>query len=631
MANHPSSSTPCDFDLDLDPKPSPSPSPSFRSPAPNFQQSPWYQLDLSYRSHGGRGHVDLPPLGSSTFNTNANANTSASQAPADESLDSDIIDSSLNMDLARWNEGHEVYDTTDWFKYIDLPDALPQDAGCVNVRNWMQGSPCSPLAPGVAVPWEATPRKKKRFDDIIDVLGQVLPASSTARDNATCASPASAPAPPSSQAKRSWSKCGTQSDSNDEGQCDPRKRKMGPPPVTQQTSTNNPTYPKMITQVIRPVVDEDFENSCEYCFFYLQEPYKYINKPWTSCGKPRAEISHIVTHAISDHGLIRGVNTQRKNQRYLTTCATHRSDSTKGKAGCEHCMDVEHWTEEDLADEAHEGETVCLRCYTQLPTKRMLYDHLMELNICTYKQDWPMRRKTRILYSVFCSSDVVPKFAPPPGLIRGDGARKRNEKGCRRTSQKPRTANKGPGPSRAKILPTRQKFPSSNSEFAGDVSGNYFPAPSRPALVQRQPMQSYIDVGIPQNTPEPPDYTSSFHGLHLTLPMTQAEPQSLLSSPSMPMSQTGNGSILSSPSMSMSQNESQSILSTPSLPSQYSQNMAGWMVRGNPVVKRFGYGSTDSGFVSRDNEDGDMRNGFDENMQFETKYFDDAWSDLPRG
>lgn len=618
---NPSPSTPCNLN------PKQSPSPSFQSSAPDFQSTIWFQLNLSHRPHGDRGDVDLFAPGPSTLSAHA----SSSDQPTDEGPDSQAINSSLNMDLTRWNEGYEVYNSMDWVNYLDqVPEELPQDAQCVNVRNWMQGSPSSPLGPGVAVPWEPAPRKQKRVHDIIDVLGQVLPASSTAGGNAACATLASAPAPTSGQAKRSWSRCRTESDSNDDEQCDSRRRKMAPPPVGQQTSANHPTYPKMITQVIRELVDEDFENSCEYCFFYLQEPYKYINKPWTSCGKPRAEISHIVAHAISDHGLIRGRNSQRQNQRYLTRCATHKSES-KGKSECEHCKGVEHWTEKDLADEAHEGEAVCLRCYTQLPTKKELYEHLKELSICVYRQDWPMRRKTRILYSVFCSPDEVPKFAPPPGAIRGDGARKRNEKVCRRTSQKPRGTN-GQGPSRSKILTTRtQRFSSHNSDFAGDVSGNYFPAPPQHALVPRQPMPSYIDVGLPQNTPEPPDYTPSFHGLSLTMPITQAETRSLLSSPSMPMSQDKTQPMLSSPSMPMNQNEGQPMLSTPSLPSQYSQNMAGWQIRGHPMGKNVGYGSTDSGFVSQSNEDSDNRNPlFDENIMFESEYFNDAWSDLPR-
>ncbi|KAK7433182.1 hypothetical protein QQZ08_000114 [Neonectria magnoliae] len=601
-------------------------------PSPDFQSTIWWQMNRSHRPHGDRDDVDLFAPGPSTYNANANAGSASSEHPADEGPDSQAMDSSVNMDLVRWNDGYEVYNNPmDWLSYVpeELPQELPEE--CVNVRNWMQGSPSSPLGPGVAVPWEPAPRKKKRVHDIIDVLGQVLPAPSTAPENPACTALASAPAPTSTQVKRSWSKCRTHSDSNDDEQCDPRRRKMAPPPKGPQTSAMHPTYPKAITQVIRQLNDEDFENSCEYCFFYLQEPYKYINKPWTSCGKPRAEISHIVAHAISDHGLIRGLNSQRQNQRYLTMCASHKSDS-KGKSECDRCKDVEHWTEEDLANEAHEGESVCLRCYTQLPTKKDLYEHLKELSICIYRQDWPMRRKTRILYSVFCSSDVVPKFSPPPGAIRGDGARKRNEKVSRRASQKTQGMSNSQGPARAKILPTRTgQFPPHHPEFAGDVSGNYFPGPPAHALVPRQPMPSYIDVGPPQNTQEPTDYTSPFHGLNLTLPITQAESQSLLSSPSMPLSQVETQPILSSPSIPITQNETEPMLSAPSLPTQY-QSMAGWQFRGQPMGKRFRYGSTDSGFVSRSNKDNDNRNPvFDENLIFGSDYFPDTFSDLPHG
>ncbi|KAH8658875.1 hypothetical protein BGZ61DRAFT_540393 [Ilyonectria robusta] len=198
------------------------------------------------------------------------------------------------------------------------------------------------------------------------------------------------------------------------------------PPMNAMSGGGNDLN-RAIAQEFRELKDDHFENSCEWCPFYLHEPIKYYPTPWTSCTKQRAEISHIITHTVSDHGLIRGNNSKRRNQRYITGCSSHKAEK-KGKSDCVNCSQVEEWTEGELNDETHAGPSLYLRCYTQLPTKKDLFFHLQSPSICLYQEDLPMRGKSRILYSVFCSLSEVPKFRPPPETSAPSrGARSRTQ------------------------------------------------------------------------------------------------------------------------------------------------------------------------------------------------------------
>lgn len=192
------------------------------------------------------------------------------------------------------------------------------------------------------------------------------------------------------------------------------------------------TYPIAIRLDIRELVDDDFENSWDYCPFFLHHPLQYSHKPWSSCSKQRAEISHMVVHIISDHGVIRGSHRHRPNQRYITRCGSRIAES-KGRSNCVTCSQVEEWTEQELGDLKHDGPSVCLRCFAELPTKADLHEHLHTPSICLYREDNPMRAKARTLYQAFCSADEVPRFRPPPeSAAPREGARKRNLKSPRR-------------------------------------------------------------------------------------------------------------------------------------------------------------------------------------------------------
>ncbi|KAI5457845.1 hypothetical protein BGZ63DRAFT_69974 [Mariannaea sp. PMI_226] len=197
------------------------------------------------------------------------------------------------------------------------------------------------------------------------------------------------------------------------------------------TITRRPASNLHLHQEIRPLTDSDFELSPEFCPFYLYKPSEYSVKPWTSCTNRRAEISPMITHMISDHGLIRGNNSKRNNQRYLTRCGSHK-EAKKGKSDCLTCSQVENWSSEQVKDQTHAGPSLCLRCYAKLETKEDLYRHLHETDICSYHEDFTMIQKSRTLYTTFCSATRPPRVRPPPDIDERpprDGARIRSQNG----------------------------------------------------------------------------------------------------------------------------------------------------------------------------------------------------------
>ncbi|KAH6900795.1 hypothetical protein B0T10DRAFT_37564 [Thelonectria olida] len=290
--------------------------------------------------------------------------------------------------------------------------------GSVDITRWMQTDVYAATASEVA---SLAPRVKAEVTQgLLDLVGTMIPPVSERTPTTIAAS--------SSQNKRRKTKTTLHANKDEDEEETELRRKRGIPTVAQPPPQTTHLYARAIAQEIRELEDDDFEASCEWCPFYLHEPLKHFPKPWTSCTKQRAEISHIITHIVSDHGLIRGRNSKRKNQRYLTRCSSHKPEK-KGKSDCVTCSRVEDWSERELQDEGHEGPAVCLRCYTELGDKRELFHHLQTPSICMYKEDLLMKAKSKILYKVFCAENEVPKFRPPPETSAPrDGARKRNMK-----------------------------------------------------------------------------------------------------------------------------------------------------------------------------------------------------------
>ncbi|KAJ4266468.1 hypothetical protein NW762_004453 [Fusarium torreyae] len=58
--------------------------------------------------------------------------------------------------------------------------------------------------------------------------------------------------------------------------------------------------------VLRQVSHEHFKNVSETCFFWLFDPEQFSSSERGACCGRKDEISHIITHAVDHHGLIRG-------------------------------------------------------------------------------------------------------------------------------------------------------------------------------------------------------------------------------------------------------------------------------------------------------------------------------------
>ncbi|KAF7550793.1 hypothetical protein G7Z17_g5484 [Cylindrodendrum hubeiense] len=622
------------------PKPSPSPS-SFQPSEHVFDHSTSWQMPLSHRPSGHGAH----------------ASSSKQPLVNDEGYDSASIDLIPNT-FSQLNEGACGYNSHEFTKMIDahIPDGqIPSDVGY-----WIQGSqnsPVPPPAPGVAVPWGSHTGRQPHINKVFDFLGTAF--ASADPTSAPTSAPASAPAstlasapalvparmpflppmgnamlpmiapPPavtSGQMKRGWSGRQSPSDSEEEDdqyrgtRHDPYKKKTTAPPPTRRgpNDINNPIYPRRIPQVIRNLEDDDFEHSSELCPFYLHEPYQYTQKPWNSCGKQRAEFSHTLSHAVSDHSLIRGRNPKRKSQRFITKCA-HSDPSIKGKSKCEHCNKPGRWTDEDPqdpADESHFGGALCLRCYTQLPTKADLFSHHNELNICIYREDLALKVKMRVLYTVFCSSSEVPKFKAPINTPRPDGARGRKLKRAASQMQNSRGQSQAirslhPQPTASQLnspLPTQINSPLPSTQLSSPLSLAQI---NSPQISSQSLMLANMDLSE--------NGTQSYY--HTYAPQ---QPESLWSdlgaSPLDSDSSTFAAYGTNFNTIPIHCIEISPGFSDPPWSPQLLQNPSGFQVRAQPMGKNANYVHTDSGFGSVLDED-----------IMNPEYFNDAYGDIPSG
>ena len=69
--------------------------------------------------------------------------------------------------------------------------------------------------------------------------------------------------------------------------------------------------------------EKNFVGSEETCFFWLHNNAKYSTPGRVACQGRKIEISHIVTHAVDHHGLIRGRDPRHGNRAYLMSCQRH--------------------------------------------------------------------------------------------------------------------------------------------------------------------------------------------------------------------------------------------------------------------------------------------------------------------
>ncbi|KAM0426251.1 hypothetical protein ACHAPT_008603 [Fusarium lateritium] len=98
--------------------------------------------------------------------------------------------------------------------------------------------------------------------------------------------------------------------------------------------------------------EENFIGADETCFFWLHDNRKYSGR--NACRGRKIEISHIVTHAVDHHGLIRGKDIRYTNRGYLMSCQTHDPE-TKATGTCAKCKSLQDWRGGDFDDPAHHG------------------------------------------------------------------------------------------------------------------------------------------------------------------------------------------------------------------------------------------------------------------------------------
>ncbi|KAM5349496.1 hypothetical protein ACJ41O_006001 [Fusarium nematophilum] len=176
----------------------------------------------------------------------------------------------------------------------------------------------------------------------------------------------------------------------------------------------------------RLFTEEDFTTDCETCFFWLHNPKLYSSRD--ACTRRKKEISHIATHAIDHHGLIRVTDPNNESRKFLLSCQNH-DPTVKGKGNCAKCQSAGQWTETDLADPEHTGIALCIRCWCSFDMRGMK-EHMTE-KLCPYNTEQPKPKKMCILYTTFCS-----KTHPPSQRSGDNGSNRGSPKSApRRTSR----------------------------------------------------------------------------------------------------------------------------------------------------------------------------------------------------
>ncbi|KAF5021725.1 hypothetical protein F66182_6226 [Fusarium sp. NRRL 66182] len=165
------------------------------------------------------------------------------------------------------------------------------------------------------------------------------------------------------------------------------------------------------SSTLRTVSQEDFENACHICFFWLFAPERFSSDDRHACYGRKTEISHIISHVIDHHGLIRGRDPKNDSRRYLTRCQKY-DPFIKQKGSCGKCNSLYEWSVGDFMDTAHRGIALCLRCWCRFDKKEM--QHHLDGPLCTYNTEQPKAKKVYILYTTFCSETKKPSQPPEP-------------------------------------------------------------------------------------------------------------------------------------------------------------------------------------------------------------------------
>ncbi|KAI8686129.1 hypothetical protein NCS55_00287400 [Fusarium keratoplasticum] len=234
--------------------------------------------------------------------------------------------------------------------------------------------------------------------------------------------------------------------------------------------------------------EKNFVGSEETCFFWLHNNAKYSTPGRVACQGRKIEISHIVTHAVDHHGLIRGRDPRHGNRAYLMSCQRHDPE-TKATGTCGKCKSLHDWRDADFDDPGHQGMALCLRCWRGF-TKSDMKVHLAG-PLCSYMAEQPKSMKVYILYTTFCSKDDPPS-APPNFETPSHGrrpAKGRNRSAARDAQPKQQGRNQRIG----------QQTPQESSNGSQFRSLQPTGKSNKPAT-SRRPAASHLEVPA-QNPP----------------------------------------------------------------------------------------------------------------------------------
>ncbi|KAF5574606.1 hypothetical protein FPCIR_13518 [Fusarium pseudocircinatum] len=206
----------------------------------------------------------------------------------------------------------------------------------------------------------------------------------------------------------------------------------------------------------RPVLPQDFEGACETCIFWLLSPEQFPPTEWQECHSRKEGISHIISHTIAHHGLIRGRDPQFPARKYLASCQSF-DPFVKAKGDCVKCSSLSEWNETDFTDFAHHGFVLCLRCWQRFDKKEM-QEHLAG-PLCDFNPEHSKAKKVWILYTSFCSKTHMPT-KPPESMEQQKSPHQRYPRELRKRRQ-PELEPKG------EISPYQKASRKKNSDYKG--------------------------------------------------------------------------------------------------------------------------------------------------------------------
>lgn len=278
----------------------------------------------------------------------------------------------------------------------------------------------------------------------------------------------------------------------------------------------------------RSVLPQDFDGAYKICIFWLLSPEHFSSTEWQICRNRKESISHIISHVIDHHGLIRGHDPQNPARRYLASCQSS-NPFVKANGDCAKCSSLDEWNDGDFADLTHHGIVLCLRCWRKFDKKEMK-EH-MAGPLCDSNMDKPRAQKLWSLYTAFCSETQLPRkprnmpprkshYLPSPLFIRNRPQRVGQARARARKAASVDNLDTKISPPDTKPLLPRLQPGSSLLPSAAEESTEPFHSPKLDASMRLWDEANDLDVDM-----SPWDYIGSNPNIQTTI--DAADPPSL--------------------------------------------------------------------------------------------------------